>query len=115
MQFKHNLFVQFFIEHLIIASLSQFRQETIDLLGGHEEHFIEHFLQMIFLHILHNKEQLMHINFSHKLFSQVFEQDKHILILHIEHIFKQSLFEHRLHLFVIFSLLLLLLLFAFLS
>jgi len=77
-------------------------QETIDLFGGHEEHFIEHFLQIIFLHILHNKEQLMHIIFLHKLFSQVFEQGKHILILHIEQTLQQLLFEQRLHLFVTF-------------
>ena len=82
-------------------------QETIDLLGGHEEHFIEHFLQIIFLHILHNKEQLMHIIFLHKLFSQIFEQDKHILLLHKEHVFQLLLFEQRLHLFVVLLLLLL--------
>ena len=56
------------------------------MLLGHEEHLIEHFLQIIFLHILQNKEQLIHMIFQHLLFSQLLEQLKQILILHKEQI-----------------------------
>jgi hypothetical protein len=56
------------------------------MLLGHEEHLIEHFLQIIFLHILQNKEQLIHMIFPQEIFSQLFEQLKQILILHKEHI-----------------------------
>jgi hypothetical protein len=56
------------------------------MLLGHEEHLIEHFLQIIFLHILQNKEQLIHMIFPHEIFSQLLEQLKQILILHKEQI-----------------------------
>ena len=98
-QFRHTLLLQFFIEHLIIASLLQLIQETKVLLAGQEEHLIEHFKHIIFLQILQNKEQFIHMIFLHEVFSHSFEQAKHILILHIEHIFHISFFKHKLHLF----------------
>jgi hypothetical protein len=88
-QFKHTLFVQFIKAHLIIASLSHLIQETKDISSGHDEHLIEHFLQINFLQILQNREQFIHIRFLHKLFSQILIQEKSILILHNE----QILFE----------------------
>ena len=81
--------MQFIKAHLIIASLSHLIQETKDISSGHDEHLIEHFLQINFLHILQNKEQFIHISFLHKLLSQILIQEKSVLILHKE----QLLFE----------------------
>jgi hypothetical protein len=73
------------------------------MLLGHEEHLIEHFLQIIFLHILQNKEQLIHMIFPHLIFSQLLEQLKQILILHKEQILLLKLFfEHIPHTFFSF-------------
>jgi hypothetical protein len=99
-QFRHTLFGQLFKEHLIIALLLQLIQEIIDCSGGQEEHFNEHFLQIIFLQILQNKEQFIHIIFLHKLFPQIFAQVKHILLLHVEHVFQLLSLEHKLHFFI---------------
>jgi hypothetical protein len=99
-QFKHTLFGQLFKEHLIIALLLQFIQEIMVCSGGHEEHFNEHFLQIIFLHILQKKEQLIHMIFLHKLFPQIFAQLKHILLLHNKQVFQLLLLGHKLHLFI---------------
>jgi hypothetical protein len=98
-QFRHTLLLQFFIEHLIIASLLQLIQETKVLLAGQEEHLMEHFKHIIFLHILQNKEQFIHTIFLQEIFSHSFEQVKQILILHIEQTFHISFFKYKLHLF----------------
>jgi hypothetical protein len=58
-----NFFVQFFREHLIIALLLQLIQEIKDLFAGQERHLIEHFSHIIFLHILQNLEQFIHMIF----------------------------------------------------
>jgi hypothetical protein len=79
-------------------------QETKVSLTGQEEHLIEHFKHIIFLQILQNEEQFIHMIFLHEVFSHSFEQAKQILILHIEQFFHVSFIKHKLHLFFSFKL-----------
>jgi len=70
--FRHNFVEHPFTEQFFIVSELQLTHTTNVLLLGQFVHLIEHFLHIIFLHILQKREQF-----------------KQIILLHDEHIVRQ--------------------------